>query len=62
MFLIISDESGSKTMLIVRISNAGSGGVGETAFTIKDGQLILLAVLLMMVAWEMLLTSLANME
>ena len=26
-------------MLIVRISNAGSGGVGETAFTIKDGQL-----------------------
>ena len=39
VFLIISDDSGSKTMLIVRISNAGSGGVGETAFTIKDGQL-----------------------
>lgn len=41
IFIIVSDESGdTKAMLIVRISNAGSGG-GETeaVFTVTDGML-----------------------
>ena len=37
VFLIVSDESGNKLMLIVRISNAGSGGGGETVFAVADG-------------------------
>ena len=36
IFLIISDESGNKLMLIVRISNAGSGGGAESIFTVTD--------------------------
>lgn len=36
VFLIITDESGNKVMLIVRISNAGSGGGSDSVFTITD--------------------------
>lgn len=37
VFLIVSDESGNKLMLIVRISNAGSGGGDDSVFTVTDG-------------------------
>lgn len=37
VFLIVSDESGNKLMLIVRITNAGSGGGDDSAFTVTDG-------------------------
>lgn len=33
IFLVVSDESGNKLMLIVRISNAGNGG-GDVVFTV----------------------------
>lgn len=37
IFLVASDESGNKLMLIVRISNAGNGGEGsESVFTVTD--------------------------
>ena len=39
VFLIVSDESGNKLMLIVRISNAGSGGGEESIFTVTNNQL-----------------------
>lgn len=39
VFLIVSDESGNKLMLIVRISNAGSGGGGDVPFTVTTSQL-----------------------
>lgn len=37
VFLIVSDESGNKLMLIVRITNAGSGGGDDSVFTVTDG-------------------------
>lgn len=40
IFLVVSDESGNKLMLIVRISNAGSGGGEEAvAFTVTDNMM-----------------------
>ena len=39
VFLVITDESGNKRMVVVKISNSGSGGGSKSVFTITDGML-----------------------